>query len=214
MLNLLKRIVWRILDNPLVFGLTQKYLGGTTRIYRAFIGERIRVANDTRLLDVGCGIGNFRDDFKCGYTGVDINPGFVESARRQCPGTEFHVMSGTGLSFADEEFDQVVTIATLHHIDDAGVVDTIQEARRVCRNSGKVHIIEAIYPLKPYKILNYLVFALDRGRHQRTFEQLRTLLASQLPIEVAETKSGFPHDVCYISIPALTAPVAVEPPNA
>ena len=158
-------------------------------------------------------IGNFRNDFKCSYTGVDINTGFIESARRHYPGTEFDVMSGTGLDFADEEFDQVVTIATLHHIDDAGVVDTLREARRVCRNGGKVHIIEAIYPLKPYKIFNYLVFALDRGRHQRTFEQLITLLISQLPIEIAETKSGFPHDVCYISIPALTASGAIEPPN-
>ncbi|MBT7755757.1 MAG: class I SAM-dependent methyltransferase, partial [Rhodospirillaceae bacterium] len=101
MFNVVRKIVLRILDNSIVFELQQKYLGGTTKVYRAFINERIKFEADTRLLDVGCGIGNFCDDFKCSYSGVDINPGYIESARQASPTGDFHVMSGTGMDFAD-----------------------------------------------------------------------------------------------------------------
>src|SRR6185312_9590169 len=94
------------------FALHQRLGRPTLDRYRRLISEEIGPTMDKHVLDIGCGIGSFRPYFAGDYTGIDINPAYIEKARSLQSGV-FGTMNGTQLSFADNSFDEVVTIATL-----------------------------------------------------------------------------------------------------
>ena len=71
-----------------------------------------------RVLDVGCGPGtNARWFLHCDYTGVDLNPAYIDYARRRYQ-RNFVVADVTAGAFASEQFDFVLANSLLHHIDD------------------------------------------------------------------------------------------------
>lgn len=86
------------------------------------LAERAGVARDTRVLDVGSGIGGparvLAATYGCRVTGIDLSPSFVEAARLLNERTglgdlvTFEVGDATQLAFADASFDCV----TLHHV--------------------------------------------------------------------------------------------------
>lgn len=84
-----------------------------------------------RVLDVGCGIGDFLSH-RPGRVGVDINPATVECCRRQ--GLDAHLMSPDILPFQDGSFDSAVLDNVLEHL--AAPEPLLGEIRRVLRPGG------------------------------------------------------------------------------
>ncbi|MFO1140950.1 MAG: class I SAM-dependent methyltransferase [Amaricoccus sp.] len=82
--------------------------------------DRLEIGSETRVLDVGSGIGGpartIAARYRARVTGVDLTPDFVETARRltEIVGlhAEFVVGSALDLPFAAESFD----LATLLHV--------------------------------------------------------------------------------------------------
>ena len=72
-------------------------------------------------------------------TGVDLNAGIVEAARRRHPATEACVADVRALPFEDAAFDAVVSNSTLDHFDDeAQIAAAIAELGRVMRPGGRL----------------------------------------------------------------------------
>jgi ubiquinone/menaquinone biosynthesis C-methylase UbiE len=104
-------------------------------------------------LDVGCGTGALAQRLLMrGYamTGIDPSEGMLEILRRRCPAVRAIRGSGTDLPFADDSFALVLTVATLHHIAEAGAVRrTLSEMVRVSRPGGRILIWDH-NPRNPY----------------------------------------------------------------
>jgi SAM-dependent methyltransferase len=171
----------------------------TTDRFRILLARNLAAGADTNILDLGCGIGNYRDCFVGRYTGIDINPAYIESARAALPG-RFETMDCTKLGFSDGAFDEIVTIATTHHLDDAQVTRMVVEALRTCRRDGHLHIIDAILPVTPNFAFKRFWFNLDRGEFPRPLDKLLACVARGGAIVRHEVLTGPLHDTVYIRV--------------
>ena len=100
-------------------------------IYRFCIYPRIAGRLSGRVIDVGCGIGDFLA-FRPGTVGVDVNPHNVDYCLQR--GLDARVVGAGEYPFADASFDGAVMDNVLEHIADT--VPTLTEIRRVLRRGG------------------------------------------------------------------------------
>jgi len=92
-----------------------------------------------RILDVGCGIGQFEQKLsELDITGLDNSKEMLEEARRRSDKT-FVLGNAENLSFDDSSFDAVFYVATLEFVDD--YQKAIQEAWRVTKPYGKILVM-------------------------------------------------------------------------
>jgi SAM-dependent methyltransferase len=100
-------------------------------VYRFLVYPRISRRLSGRVVDVGCGIGDFLA-FRPGTVGVDINPCNVDFCRRR--GLEAEVVRSGEFPFPDNSRDGAVMDNVLEHILDPDPV--LGEIRRVLRPAG------------------------------------------------------------------------------
>lgn len=190
----------RVMANDKAFWLAQHLFPFTVRKYRDLLQRHVAVRRSQRLLDVGCGVGDYARYFPCRYVGIDVNPLYIQYARDKFPEAEFHVMDCTRLDLDDGSFDEVVTIASFHHLTDQEVIQTVSECIRVLKAGGRLHVVDAVLPLDDTSRFKRWLFLNDRGRHQRTFASLLALIGSRFAIEHSEAETGLLHDTCYLRI--------------
>jgi SAM-dependent methyltransferase len=192
-------IVQKAYRLPLVYRIQQRVAEPTTSRFRALLARHVRIEAGQRVLDIACGIGNYRDALSGRYYGCDINAAYIETARQRHAG-QFDVMDCCHLTYADGFFDHVVSIAATHHLDDAGLAATMSEALRVCGPEGSLHVIDGILPVSGHRRFKRLWFALDAGRFPRTREQLRLGLTRHGRVELEELVCGPLHDCVYFRV--------------
>lgn len=138
-----------------------------------------------RVLDVGCGPGVNAGAFAhTGYLGVDLDAGYIATARAR-HGDHFLVGDAGDLRLpADAAFDCVLVNSLLHHLTDAQVRALLRSVRQVLLPDGAIHVIDLIVPTSS-GVPRMLALA-DRGRHPRPLSDLRALLAAECDIRVEE----------------------------
>jgi SAM-dependent methyltransferase len=128
-----------------------------------------------RVLDVGCGPGtNTRHFADQGYVGIDINPRYIEYARRRF-GRTFIVADVTRYQIEDEEpFDLVLVNSFFHHINDENTDRILSHLATLIAEGGHLYVLDLILPANwsPARALAEL----DRGDHPRPFDQWKRLL--------------------------------------
>ncbi len=80
---------------------------------------------DTRILDVGCGFGHMLDylqalGIRAQYTGIDICPEFIDTARQRHPGADFRLLNILDIG-ASETWDWVFLVGSLNYATDRKV---------------------------------------------------------------------------------------------
>ena len=167
--------VHSILSNPRVYWLSQRVFGGAQRQV-SFVERHVRPTPGARILDVGCGPGEMlrlMPDVR--YVGYDLNPDYVELARKRFGGRgEFRCADVTRTSMDGERFDAVIAHGLLHHLDDEGVDRLLALAGEVLDQDGRM------LTLDPTRIEGSSRFARwmlrnDRGRDIRTPERYAEL---------------------------------------
>ena len=196
--KLVDLIYWP-LEWPLGYKLIQWLNHPTVRSYRAIIALKMDFSAQERLLDLGCGIGNFRPYLKGRYTGVDLNPAYIDTCRKRFADT-FQVMDATDLKYDDAQFDQVAAIALTHHLPDRSAAAMVKQALRVLKPGGRLHIVEPILPGSRLALFKTFWFKIDRGRFARRRAHLASLVAGVGAIEQIEEYRGLLHDVCYLRV--------------
>jgi len=92
---------------------------------------------DGRLLEVGCGYAPYQD---CAdeYTGIDISARCAAYLRKP-----YAAASATALPFADGSFGAVLTLHTLEHVHDPGLM--LEEILRVLQPGGAMFLLPSWY---------------------------------------------------------------------
>ena len=103
----------------------------------AVLADRIMRSGVERILDLGCGPGQFasllHDKGLRQYRGLDLSPKSVEMARKKCPAFEFMVVDLCHTSAMEGyDYDCVVTLEFLEHVEfDLEVVERIRPGTKV-----------------------------------------------------------------------------------
>jgi SAM-dependent methyltransferase len=186
------RLVEKVLEQPVVYRLWQAWHEDQkfAPVLRHNDLSRVR-----RVLDVGCGPGMNTALFShAEYLGIDINPKYIESARRRFD-RKFVVADATVYTAPpNERFDFILVNSFLHHIH-------LQETRRVLTNlvtlltgDGHLHSIELVMPGEAG--LERALARWDRGRFARPLAEWEEIFSQVLEPIIFEPftvrKGGLP----------------------
>jgi arsenite methyltransferase len=136
-----------------------RHLGSQTATDR--LVELCRIGANTRVLDVGCGVGitacNMARTYGCKVIGVDLREGMIqramERARKQGveDDTAFMVANALSLPFPDHAFDVVLAESVLAFIEDKA--RALEQCTRVIEPGGSLGVTEATWIETPPKEL-------------------------------------------------------------
>lgn len=128
---------------------------------RAFVPKKLKnwicqyIFAGEKVLDWGCGNGRFYQVFKnlgVDYFGIDISEKLIEIAKNKYPKAKFQVASSFNLSFPDNFFDKILSIAVFHHIPSEEFrLRFLKEAKRILKPEGILVLM--VWSLNPFKML-------------------------------------------------------------
>jgi ubiquinone/menaquinone biosynthesis C-methylase UbiE len=197
---MLRRVLDRALEIPAVYNLNQFIGHVTVRRYRQLLTEEVPCDERTSILDLGCGTGTTSDVVVGRYSGVDINPSYINAAQQRYPNANFYHMDCSKLAIADGSFDMATTIATTHHLNDAELEAMTSEALRVVKPGGAFHLIDAILPINRRAYAKEFFFRMDRGRFPRELDELMRVVSRRANIVHRRVLSSPLHDVAYLRL--------------
>ena len=146
------------------------------------IKHRLVVQRGDRVLDLGCGTGEFSYLFPPeSYTGIDIDPSNIAYANRHYKEKQFLIADGRKLPFGQHSFDKILVVGILHHLDNTECSEVLGEIKRVLKPGGSVLIME---DTKSDFWLTGLTHRLDQGAHIRARDDWRRILSSIFKIDL------------------------------
>src|ERR1022692_1844867 len=169
-------LVRPILERPYFYELYHSLIGANYRS-RVLVKEYIRPKSTDRVLDIGCGPGNMLPFLpKCDYTGVDVNPSYIDSARQRygdrgtfvCERVSHHNVEQLGA------FDIVLALGLVHHLDDAEARDLFRLGYTALKPGGRLITNDGCYTPHQSAAKQFLL-SRDRGRYVRTEQQYLAL---------------------------------------
>ena len=178
-MNVILNLKDRILDNAIVFNLVRSVTDSRSQILDILKNE-LNAAIDEKILDVGCGLGNFSEVTDGYYTGIDMNKSFIKFAKKNYgnKNKKFMVMDAKKLNFKDKSFDKTLFISMLHFFSDQDSEKVFKEINRVTK---KYLIVLDLIPTKrPY--VNFL-YKMNRGHCIRALGKQIGLIRKYFKIE-------------------------------
>jgi SAM-dependent methyltransferase len=128
------------LRHPGLYSWLQRLLGADA-VRRHLVQEYLHPVEGERILDLGCGPGDLLLALPATvtYVGVDLSERYIEAARRGLGAQgRFEVMDARSVSRgALGEFDAVVSVGLLHHLDDASVILMFQGVGELVGSTGR-----------------------------------------------------------------------------
>ncbi len=119
------------------------------------------------VLDVACGPGVL----SCAFakharhvTGIDITPSMLEQAKNfqesfRISNVSWHNCDVYRMPFADDSFSMVITRYAFHHLEHPVLV--LKEMVRVCRQNGKIVVIDSAPPAEKARAFNAIELERD-----------------------------------------------------
>ena len=185
-MNLFAKLVEEVSDHPVLFIFFRSILENDFKAIRAVIRRHLKTGNGLRTLDLGCGPGEFANEFAGDdYVGADLNARYIAHAQRTRPGT-FLVTDARKVDLPDRRFDQVLIFGLLHHLPDDDVRAVLAEARRLLVPGGRALVIEDIPAISRLNLIGHLIHSVENGEHIRPPQDYRSLYAEQAQIEREE----------------------------
>ncbi len=187
------RGLYQLLSNPKVYTTLQKSLG-FSKARELLVSERyINPKPGSRVLDIGCGPADMFDLMpEVDYQGFDLNPSYVEQARKRY-GDSCRVLCADVAEYLNDDpsrFDVVMAIGVLHHLDDDAADSLVKLAASALKPEGRLITFDTLRLKKQNPIARTLA-NLDRGRHVRYPEHYQNILAKHF----ADVEYEIRHDL-------------------
>lgn len=116
-----------------------------------------------KVLEVGVGTGKNLPYYLtgCEVTGIDFSPGMLDKARERVKEAKVPItlleMDAQQMAFADNTFDTVLATCVFCSVPDP--VQGLREVRRVCKQEGKIILLEHVRSDNP--VLGWLMDVLN-----------------------------------------------------
>lgn len=191
--------IYRLTQIPRLYSLLQMSLGassGRERLVREFIRPR----PGDHILDLGCGPADILPSLgKVSYVGIDLNSAHIASASARY-GDRGRFLSGdfSLLNEIDMQFDIVICIGLLHHLDDHAVIDLAALARSKMRPEARFVAVDPVFEKGQPWIAKQLASA-DSGQNVRFANEYRELIAAKLDnvkVDVRHDLLRLPYSHC------------------
>jgi SAM-dependent methyltransferase len=188
--------IYRILEIPWVYNLSQAVLNPGAKRIEKQVFSRLSIEPHGLILDVGCGPRPSAPVGAARAVGVDINPECARQYRggridtdpdlpktHRGPRTRFsYVASADRLPFADGIFDEARCQRLFHHLTPAQVIGCVREMVRCVRPGGRVVLMDAVVPIRAWRRpVAWVLTCLDRGEWMRSEKQLLELVFTACP---------------------------------
>jgi SAM-dependent methyltransferase len=145
----------------------------------AFIRGSMALPSAGRVLELGCGPAINAHLFEgCAYTGIDVNPLYIATARKRHPEHTFICADLLEYDFGSTSYDWVLINSFLHHVDDQAARNILAVVAGI--PAARVVMIELVVP--DHGPLARLLTALDRGKYPRRVSEWRALIPARMRI--------------------------------
>jgi len=185
-----------ILSLPAGYRLFRWMVGGSFA-WRTYLTEYVKPAPGDKILDIGCGPADVLNYLPAvNYTGLDISPEYIDSAKKRFGSRGRFCCSDVGLAAIEEEqgtFDLVLAIGVIHHLDDVQAAKLFDLARLALRPSGRLVTYDGCYVPDQSKIAHWFL-SHDRGNFIRTRAEYLRLASARFP----KVESHLRHDLLRI----------------
>jgi SAM-dependent methyltransferase len=171
---------------------------GNDKTRQLYVDQHIRAFEGARILDIGCGPGdmlNYLPEVR--YTGFDISPDYIKSARRRFGNrAQFYCEAvGTGTTVPADTYDIVIAHGVLHHLNDQEALSLFQIAHSALVKAGRLVTFDGCYTSEQ-SILARFFLSQDRGKYVRTqyaYEQLAKKVFSDVHTTVRSDLIKLPY---------------------
>lgn len=185
--NLARPTEQEVQDHSAEYYANERYQGYGLKYHTHVInGLMADIAQDARILDVGCGTGIISRVYPSrNITGIDISREMLKyyPANKTC-----FVAPVEDLPFNNDYFDAIICRSTLHHLQDAVV--GLREMKRVLKPGGRIHFWETNASWLAEKVRHHTQHGDRFSEYHHSFSDLPFLVSSHF--KVTEVKyEGF-----------------------
>ena len=176
--------IYKILSIPKVYSFIQ-WLFYHARTY-SYFHELIGVTEGKKILDVGCGPGDWVLKFpNSEYVGIDISQEYIDNANNRFGKLgRFYCVSVDEIEKTDiTKIDIVIIKAVLHHLSDEQISGVLEKLKSIMNPGGVLITLDCAFFPKQNPISRMLV-SLDRGLFVREVDHYRALLRKSFLKEI------------------------------
>jgi len=170
-------------------------VGGNVR--RIYVRDYVRPVPGQKIFDIGCGPGDILDYLpEMDYTGFDISPEYIASARKRFGNRARFVCEDIGaMNIRREEgtFDLVLATGVVHHLDDEQAPKLFDLARRALHPRGRLVTFDGCYVPGQSRFARWMLDK-DRGKFVRSREEYLRLASMRF----SSVESHLRHDLLRI----------------
>jgi SAM-dependent methyltransferase len=163
------------LSIPLLYNLFQRMVGAE-RVRRKVVDELIRPHAGDRVLDIGCGTGEWYPFLgRVDYHGFDACLDYILTARENHPTGKFtcQVISEHSLEQSGQ-FNIALAIGILHHLDDKEASQLFALAQKALKPGGRLITLDPCYDQRQSRMAKWII-SCDRGKNTRREQDYVTL---------------------------------------
>ncbi|MBM0740835.1 class I SAM-dependent methyltransferase [Phormidium sp. CLA17] len=157
-----------VLSIPTAYRLFGQLIGGASGRKR-FVKDHIRPRQGDRILDIGCGPGVLVPYLPAvDYVGFDASEEYIQAAQEQYGdrATFYCKQVSTQAITEHSQFDLVLAVGVLHHLDDIEALQLCRLAQAALKPGGRLITFDGCYLTGQSPIAHYLLTR-DRGQNVR-----------------------------------------------
>ncbi len=168
-----------LLGTPVLYRLAMTALG-SPRTRQVHVSRYIRPQSGDRILDVGCGVADIVESLPAvSYLGIDMNPLYIESARKRYGDKASFICKDVTEITANEfePFDIILATGLLHHLSDTEAVTLLRSCSKLLKPAGRMVTFDGCRTAKQHPVDTWMLNN-DRGKFVRTEEGYQNLVSS------------------------------------
>ena len=197
------------LSNPTFYSFFQWFMGGN-KAYGDIVTNYIKPFPGMKILDIGCGPANILYYLEnVDYWGYDISSPYIENAKNRFGALGTFHCQDLKITDLDElpEFDVVLALGLLHHLEDSSVINTLKIAYKALKAGGKLITMDSCIDSSQTPLARFIVLK-DRGqniRNKKGYQDLAGRVFTRLKVDVIN-KRWPPFTLCMMECSKMPNP--------